>query len=120
MKKTIIFLLTIVTLTSLLSCEKDPPVPAIIIGNSELMDVSYYGHLVKFAKYGEEHSLQLDVNDDGTDDLVFNVMASDSLGNHDKRGSTVSVSNNKLEICMMASTEDLYRVRSYNNDITLE
>ncbi|MCD6347465.1 MAG: hypothetical protein J7L96_08610 [Bacteroidales bacterium] len=114
------YILTALLLLVFSSCEKDPPIPALLIGSTDLMDVSYYGHLVKFANYGEEHSLQIDVDDDGTDDITFFIMANDSLGDHDRKGSTVSTSNDNLEICMMASTEDLFKVRSYEGDVTKE
>ena len=102
------------------SCEKDPPVPKIVIGSLDLLDMTYYGDKNIYASYGEDSSLELDLDDDGLADLLFYVAASDSSVDKDKRGSTVSSSNDKVEICMMPSTEDLFRVRSHANDEVVE
>jgi len=107
-KKRYIQILAIALAGMMVSCEKTNIAPNFFIGDDSLVEMSWYAHMNIHAAYGNQETMELDVNGDGEADLVFFSFAQDSAGEGDKRGSSVWAANKSVEIGYLASAEDLF------------
>lgn len=92
------------------SCQKDILPDNFIIGSSYGVSISSIDDLVLNSEYGNEEVLEIDVDNDGKEDLKFYVYAMDSLGDQDKRGSSVWSVHSKIEFGYKIANEDLFSV----------
>lgn len=115
MKKGYLSGIIALALVTLGSCQKELIPDSFHIGCSDGMSVKSLNNEYTESKYGEENAIELDVDEDGRPDLKFYTYAVDSLGEQDKRGSSVWSLDGSIEFGYQIKYEDLYSV-STNND----
>lgn len=92
------------------SCQKELLPDNFIIGNLEGVSVRQLQNQYTHSEYGEEEVLSIDVDDDGIADFKFYTYAVDSLGDQDKRGSSVWTLDTDIEFGYQIAYEELFSV----------
>ena len=110
MKKEFVFGMFAVVLFTFGSCQKELFPDSFHIGCDDGMALKLVNNKCAEAKYGEEKAIELDVDEDGQPDLKFYTYATDSLGDQDRRGSSVWSLDGNIEFGYEVKYEDLYSV----------
>ena len=102
------------------SCQKEFFQPDFRIGNREGLTIQPIENKYTEACYGHEKVIEWDVDNNGEPDLKFYTYAVDSMGDQDKRGSSVWSLDGDVEFGYRISKEQLYSVSKNSNKVKRE
>ena len=97
------------------SCQKELIPDQFKMGYRSGVSVKSLQNEVLFSGYGQEVAKEIDLDEDGEYDLKFYTYATDSLGDQDKRGSSVWALDWNIEFGYQVAYDDLYSV-TQNSD----
>ena len=110
MKSVTIISVLIIIVLAFSNCQKETIPDNFVIGSNNGVSVKLLEDQFSYSTYGQEEVLWIDVNDDGENDFKFFTYAVDSLGDQDKRGSSVWSTNHDIEFGYQIAYEDLFSV----------
>lgn len=110
MKRLRVMVIISVFLAVLNSCQKELIPLDFLIGVNNGVTIRPIEKKVTEALYGSEEVIELDVDNNGKPDLKFYTYAVDSLGDQDKRGSSVWSLDGDVEFGYQIAYEELYSV----------
>ncbi len=100
-----------IILLALGSCQKELIPSNFLIGSGEGVSIILIENSITESCYGQEKVIELDVDNNGRPDLKFFTYAIDSLGDQDRRGSSVWSLEGCIEFGYKIAYEELYSVK---------